>query len=111
MRLAWLMVVIALASCGGAAAPMLRPQTSPSDPRRAEIARLDARIGEQRRALSLQTAPVCPQVCEAADSICHSQEEICRIAGELGNDPWARDKCISARESCAEARKRCQGCR
>lgn len=52
----------------------------------------------------------CIDACNLADYICQAAEDICRIAGELGNDDWANEKCESARASCAEARKNCQEC-
>ncbi|MBP8806799.1 MAG: hypothetical protein KBG48_32510 [Kofleriaceae bacterium] len=58
-------------------------------------------------------APVperCADVCELGAAICENAEDICAIAAELGDDPWAADKCDSAKASCREAQERCCGC-
>jgi hypothetical protein len=52
----------------------------------------------------------CTDVCDLADAICDNAESICGIAGELGDDAWARDKCDSAKASCREAQERCCRC-
>lgn len=54
--------------------------------------------------------PKCQDVCSLANAICENAGRICRIADDLGNDPWARDKCNSAKASCREAKKRCCKC-
>lgn len=52
----------------------------------------------------------CTDVCTLKDDICDNAESICRIAGQLGDDAWARDKCNSAKASCKEATDKCCGC-
>ncbi len=53
---------------------------------------------------------VCDDVCDLKKNICDNAESICRIAGQLGDDDWARDKCKSAKASCKEATEKCCGC-
>ena len=53
----------------------------------------------------------CKDVCSLAEAICENAESICRISVELGNDPWAQDKCSSSKASCKQAKQRCCGCR
>ena len=52
----------------------------------------------------------CRDSCTLADSICTSAASICRIAGELGSDAWANDRCAGGRASCEAARGKCCGC-
>ena len=54
---------------------------------------------------------LCQDVCTLADSICDNAENICRLAGELGDDDWANERCASAKASCADAATRCCDCR
>lgn len=57
-----------------------------------------------------QLTTVCEDVCTLASAICDNAESICRLAGELGHDEWADDKCDRATAACAEATERCCGC-
>ena len=52
----------------------------------------------------------CDDVCTLKGSICDNAAQICRIAGELGDDDWANDKCNKAKASCKEATEKCCGC-
>lgn len=52
----------------------------------------------------------CVDICEIGGAICDNAEDICAIAGELGNDAWAKEKCDSAKASCHEAQERCCEC-
>ncbi len=52
----------------------------------------------------------CADVCTLKDDICDNAASICRIAGELGDDDWARDKCNKAKASCKEATEKCCTC-
>lgn len=54
--------------------------------------------------------PTCGDACKLADSICENAGRICGLAGQLGNDPWANEKCSSGTASCEAARKRCCNC-
>jgi hypothetical protein len=54
--------------------------------------------------------PACTEICDLAGAICDNAENICGIAGELGGDPWAREKCDNAKASCKEAQQRCCDC-
>jgi hypothetical protein len=54
--------------------------------------------------------PACTEICDLAGAICDNAESICAIADELGNDPWAREKCDSAKASCKEATETCCEC-
>ena len=55
-------------------------------------------------------SPTCSDSCKLADSICDNAGRICNLAGQLGNDPWANEKCSSGTASCEAARKRCCDC-
>ena len=55
-------------------------------------------------------SPTCADSCRLADSICDNAGRICNLAGQLGNDPWANEKCSSGTASCEAARKRCCDC-
>jgi len=57
-----------------------------------------------------EPSPTCSDVCELGDAICDNAESICAIAADLGNDPWAKEKCDSAKASCREAKERCCAC-
>lgn len=57
-----------------------------------------------------EPAPECNDTCGLAENICENAERICKIAGELGNDPWANEKCASAKASCKEAKETCCEC-
>jgi hypothetical protein len=57
-----------------------------------------------------QPPPVCVDICDLADAICDNAESICDIAAQLGDDPWAKDKCDNAKASCREAKQRCCTC-
>jgi hypothetical protein len=128
-----------LALCGCATQPPTSPYST-RDIKRNEILMLDGKIIDYRRELGLGPRPspwlvqhlaagptvsmypardrpapgegtdVCTEVCDLARYICRAQEDICRIAGELGEDDWARAKCASAKASCAEAKRRCADC-
>lgn len=104
-----------------------------SDPR-AQINQLDAQITADLERLAMPrptalptmspeemsaggvptcTAPAtatCTDSCKLADSICENAGRICSLAGQLGNDPWANEKCSSGTASCEAARKRCCDC-
>ena len=54
---------------------------------------------------------LCQEVCKLADSICDNAENICRLAGELGNDAWANERCQQATTACGESSERCCACR
>lgn len=56
-------------------------------------------------------APACEDVCDLAEYVCAAKDDICRLAGELGDDAWARGKCDFARASCCESRERCRTCK
>ncbi len=55
-------------------------------------------------------SPTCKSTCTLGKSICDNSTSICRIAGELGDDPWANEKCDSGKVSCKEAKVRCDQC-
>jgi hypothetical protein len=69
-------------------------------------------VSTAARACALPASPrkACGDVCDLGDAICDNAESICGIADDLGNDPWARDKCDSAKASCREAQERCCRC-
>ena len=56
------------------------------------------------------TTEVCQDTCNLKDAICDNAERICEIAGELGDDPWANEKCKSGKASCREATEKCCEC-
>jgi len=126
-------VLVLMTACAG---QQPRSQYVERDIRRDEILMLDGKIMDYRRELGLEPRPsawliqmhrsgptvaslpeeedkgnVCTTVCDLAEYICGAQQDICRIAGDLGDDEWARAKCDSAKASCAEAKKRCVECR
>ncbi|HTE55521.1 MAG TPA: hypothetical protein VK698_31925 [Kofleriaceae bacterium] len=53
---------------------------------------------------------VCQDICTLKDAVCDNAQSICRIAGELGGDAWADEKCKSAKASCKEATEKCCEC-
>ena len=53
---------------------------------------------------------VCTKSCTLADSICKNAKRICEIASNMGNDPWANDKCTSGTEACRVAHENCCSC-
>ena len=132
MRRRFILAVVVAAACAG---QQPRSQYVERDIRRDEILMLDGKIMDYRRELGLEPRPaswliqmhsagpvvtspdeeetgdVCRQVCDLAEYICGAQQDLCRIAGELGDDDWAKAKCDSAKASCAEAKKRCVECR
>lgn len=55
-------------------------------------------------------ATTCKESCDLGDSICGAAKRICEIAGELGNDTYANEKCASGKASCDAARERCCNC-
>ncbi len=55
-------------------------------------------------------SPTCKSTCTLKKSICDNSASICRIAGELGDDAWANEKCDSGKVSCEEAKERCDRC-
>lgn len=69
-------------------------------------------VSTAARACAPPRAPrgACGDVCSLGDAICDNAESICGIADELGDDPWAREKCDSAKASCREAQERCCRC-
>ncbi|MCB9560898.1 MAG: hypothetical protein H6708_10870 [Kofleriaceae bacterium] len=119
-------------------APTPMPGWEVAHERRNEIALLSTQIRDWRREAGMSVEPaaawvlqarpmdvrtakaVCPpshhvsatcgDVCDLADAICDNAESICSIAGELGDDAWAKDKCDSAKASCREAKQRCCAC-
>lgn len=123
---------------GGCAGRAPSSTYSGRDIARNEILMLDGKIMDYRRELGLGPRPspwlvqhlagappvsmvplggkgaasddTCTNVCDLAQYICRAQEDICRIAGELGDDDWARGKCNDAKASCAEAKRRCAEC-
>jgi len=125
---ATLAVVVAVSACGRATEVPARTDL------RAEIAALWTQIRDWRREARMDveperdsvlamrgrpvsgarvcssSAPVCLDVCDLADAICDNAERICDIASQLGDDPWAKDKCDSAKASCTESRERCCTC-
>lgn len=131
---AWLLATALIAAC--AAGPGAR--RAAEDERRRDlkndISMLDSQIKRDRQqaGLSLNPGPrwleywgnrplaskppakpqsdQCVNACDLAEYICQAAEDICRIAGELGDDDWANEKCSSAKASCAEARQNCKDC-
>jgi hypothetical protein len=69
-------------------------------------------VGDARRVCPDGHRPpsACDDVCDLSDAICGNADSICGIASELGEDPWAKDKCDSAKASCKEAKQRCCEC-
>lgn len=104
------------------------------DSRKAKIAVLFREIGDRRVDLSLSREPggdaiesvrgtsmaqteqakpksaSCKQICRISGKICENAGLICELAEDLGDDPWALEKCESAKASCEEASKRCASC-
>lgn len=52
----------------------------------------------------------CQSSCKFSDSICSNAKRICEIAGDLGNDAYANEKCARGTESCTKSREKCCGC-
>ncbi|HZS35604.1 MAG TPA: hypothetical protein VFF06_02195 [Polyangia bacterium] len=89
---------------------------------RAEIARLQARIGFLRDSLRLPSTPPtgvsqgtpgwerCREVVAAADEICHAAVRICALAEVIADDD-ARASCAQAREDCKRARESAEQCK
>ena len=132
-----MLAALLLAACASPKRPMSYERI---DQRKQEIAMMWAQIREWRQNAGLRgveppareiikmqgkpmssatrvcPAPVeprtdrCTDLCSLGDAICENAESICRIAGELGEDIWARDKCSSAKASCKEAKKECCRC-
>ena len=67
-------------------------------------------IDALRRCEREPTTDTCQEICTLKDAICDNAERICELADDLGDDPWADDKCESARGSCREATEQCCGC-
>lgn len=117
--------MLALAACGGGAAKKTTELPPPSRDSRAEIDRLDAAIAADLAKLesstpapaamvegvcSPATTPVCTEACTLKDSICANATKICEIAGKLGTDAYANDKCTRGTASCDAAKQRCCNC-
>lgn len=56
------------------------------------------------------SSQTCISTHKLEGSICKNADSICRLAGELGNDAWASEKCNSGKASCEEAAKKCVVC-
>ncbi|HEY5920463.1 MAG TPA: hypothetical protein VIV11_02275 [Kofleriaceae bacterium] len=56
-----------------------------------------------------RTALTRGDTCSLGDAICDNAETICTLAGELGDNMWAQDKCVSAKASCREIKSQCFG--
>ena len=56
------------------------------------------------------TSSTCQDSCKLADAICSNASKICTLASQLGDDPWANEKCASGKSSCDRATTRCCGC-
>lgn len=121
-----------IAACAGHKAGA--PQTMAMDPRKEEVQDLWMQIRDWRVANGMSADPgepappsavpklrkcsvereptteVCQDTCSLKDAICDNAERICDIAGELGNDPWANEKCKSGKASCQEATEKCCEC-
>ncbi len=126
---------IAIGSC---ARPVTTPEWQVAQAKRNEITALWTQIRDWRRSARMDVEPApasvvamrdlsvraargvcqdgkkppaaCDDVCDMGDAICDNAESICSIATELGDDPWAKEKCDSAKASCKEAKKRCCEC-
>ena len=114
-------------AAGGMAEEQTRgPEPAPetTDARRAEIQRLERRIGLAQNALpadetagadaSPPGAPPtrseseperCERACQAAASICEASRRICGLADELRDD-WSRGRCTLAGRACGDAQRR-----
>lgn len=131
--------VVALgAGCAHTAQPTsAEREVEVRDRGQAEITALYNRIGDMRLELGLKPRPArqflrastddkdapawspaaepatpqCQDVCDLAEHICAAKDDICRIAGDMGDDPWSRDKCTEARASCREAKALCTSCK
>jgi len=82
------------------------------EPERDAVVALRGRSVRAAAAVCSSTQPrgACMDVCDLADAICDNAESICSIASQLGDDPWAKDKCDNAKASCREAKQRCCTC-
>lgn len=88
---------------------------------RAEIASLEKKIAESKRALSGggSDSPIamssgesggrCDGVCQAAEEICTCHRRICRLAIDAG-DEKSEAACRHAQRECEEASKLCASC-
>jgi len=65
---------------------------------------------ESTQAVRPSAPPTCQDTCTIKASICDNAAKICRLAGELGGDEWADEKCDSGKVSCSEAKESCKQC-
>lgn len=126
MRGLFVGMLVALAvACGGGATKKAMEMPPPSRDSRVEIDRLDAAIAADLAKLgstapaptamvggacSPANTPVCTEACTLKDSICANAAKICEIAGQLGTDAYANDKCTRGTASCDTAKQRCCNC-
>jgi hypothetical protein len=115
------LLALALVTCASVSTSPTRPEESLGDPR-AEIARLQARIGFLRDQLKLPATPPsgvstgtpgwqrCREIGAAADEICYAAIRICALAEQLADDD-ARAACSQAREDCKRARATADSCK
>jgi hypothetical protein len=118
--------------------PRVDASGAPDASSEAEISRLWNQIREERLAAGLSAEPLaseslqmqrlsiadiqadqehaepksqlCINTCKIEASICKNADSICRLAGTLGGNEWAMEKCNSGKASCKEATKKCADC-
>src|SRR5579862_8207146 len=116
-------LALAIASCASSMSTSTssHPEESLGDPR-AEIARLQSRIGFLRDQLRLPATPPagvstgtpgwqrCHDIAAAAEEICRDAVRICALAEQLADDD-ARAACSQARDDCKRARATAESCK
>src|SRR5687767_4643392 len=101
----WTILVIALAGavCGCAAAPHYRRDPQIERSSTSEIEGLERQIAQHRDELA-RVDLECGDACRSADAICDAATRICVIAADLG-DGSADARCDRAQATCAESRE------
>jgi hypothetical protein len=101
-----------LAGCGGSPAPASLPpagdQVADIEGLGAEIDRIEQRAGQiPARSCSRHELALPAPGCDDAEAVCRRSRRICERAGELGDNPWAAERCRDARERCEDRRCHC----
>lgn len=130
-RLAAAACVAFAVACGAAQRPSAPAQTMPaasSDHDQIqqladEIEAKRAQLGLSAEATPMAAPPdappatctrspseTCTQTCTLSDAICGNASKICDLAGKLGDDAWAKQKCREAKLTCSNATQRCCDC-
>jgi hypothetical protein len=122
---ACLVFLVACAAARPSAVPAAPPASSDHDQIQQlsdEIAAQQVQLGLPANATPMAAAPEAPQTCQRSpsetctqtctltDAICSNASKICDLAGKLGNDAWATQKCEDAKTTCSAATKRCCDC-